>query len=100
MTPEAVALRDYMSDLSEEAWYAGWQTDVEYALWDAVEHGPRRYGRLELSERHVTKLRELSVACGGWIRFDDAANDEVFVPIEVWKRLAAERAADPSRPAV
>jgi hypothetical protein len=100
MSPEAAALRDYMSELSEEAWYAGWMMDLEYALWDAVEHGPRSYGRLELSAQHVTKLRALSAACGGWIRFDDVAGDEVFVPIEVWKRLAAERAADPSRPAV
>jgi hypothetical protein len=100
MNPEAAALRDYMSELSEEAWYAGWMMDLEYALWDAVEHGPRSYGRLDITEQHIATLRELSVTCGGWIRFSDDARREEFVPLETWTRLAAERAADPSRPAV
>jgi len=100
MIPEAAALRDYMSELSEEAWYAGWQTDLEYALCDAVEHGPRCYGRLDVTDRHIAKLRELSLACGGWIRFADDAPEEEFVPLDAWKHLTAARAADPSRPAV
>ena len=100
MTPEAAALRDYMSDLSEEAWYAGWMMDLEYALWDAVEHGPRSYGRLDITQQHIANLRELSAACGGWIRFAADAPEEEFVSLDTWKRLATERAADPSRPAV
>jgi hypothetical protein len=100
MSPEAVALRDYMSELSEEAWHAGWMMDLEYALWDAVEHGPRSYGRLAIPEQHIAKLRELSLACGGWIRFTDDGLKEEFVPLERWKRLAADRAADRSGPAV
>src|SRR5690348_8549344 len=100
MTPHAAALRDYMSELSEEAYYAGWMTDLEYALWDAVEHGPRSYGRLELTQEHLGKLRELSAACGGWIRFPEDAAEEEFVPLETWKRIADDRRADPSRPAV
>lgn len=97
MSPEAAALRDYMSELSEEAWYAGWMMDLEYALWDAVERGPRSYGRLEITEQHIAKLRNLSLACGGWVWFPDDAPEEEFVPLDTWKRLAAERAADPSR---
>ena len=100
MTAEAAALRDYMSELSEQAWYAGWMTDLEYALWDAVEHGPRSYGRLDITEHHIARLQELSTACGGWIRFGNDAPEEEFVALDPWKRLAAERAADPSRPAV
>lgn len=96
MTPEAVALRDYMSELSEAAWYARWMQDVEYELWDAVEHGPRRYGRLDISPEHIARLRALSAACSGWIRFDDVAGAEVYVPLDTWTRLAAERAARPS----
>jgi hypothetical protein len=34
-------LADYMSDLSEEAYSAGWMNGLEYALWDALT------GRLE-----------------------------------------------------
>ena len=76
MSPEAAALREYMSSLSEEAWYAGWMMDLEYALWDAVEHGPRSYGRLDVTEQHIAKLRDLSAACGGWIRFADGASGQ------------------------
>jgi len=88
------------SELSEEAWYAGWMIDLEYALWDAVERGPRSYGRLLITEEHIARLRQLAAACGGWIQFGDDAPEEKFVPLDAWKRLAAERAADPSRPAV
>ena len=91
MTREAAALRDYMSDLSEEAWYAGWQMDLEYALWNAVEHGPRSYGRLHITEQHIAKLRELSAACGDWIQFADDAREEEFVPLDAWKRRSRTR---------
>jgi hypothetical protein len=60
-------LADFMSELSEEAYYAGWMMDLEYALWEAVIGVRRDYGRLELSEAHCTRLRELSDNCGGWI---------------------------------
>jgi len=40
----AAALRDFMATLSEEAWAAGWMQGLEFARWDAVERGPRRYG--------------------------------------------------------
>ena len=100
MLPQAAALRDYMSELSEEAYHAGWMRDLEYDLWDAVEHGPRSYGRLELTEQHIAKLRELSAACGGWIQFHEDAPEEDFVPLERWKRIADDRRAASSRPAV
>lgn len=91
MTPSAAALRDYMSELSEEAWHAGWQTDLEFALWHALHGGPRRYGRLTLTDAHLSRLRELSDRCGGWVRFDDDAADEVFVPTDRWRRLVEAR---------
>lgn len=96
MTSAATALRDYMSALSEEAWYAGWMMDLEYALWDAVQHGPCVYGRLEITHQHVAKLRELSAACGGWVCYSGDSREEEFVPLDQWQRLAAARAA--SRP--
>jgi hypothetical protein len=100
MTTDVAALRDYMSELSEQAWHAGWMTDLEYALWSAINAGPRRYGQLELSTHHLERLRVLSNACGGWVRFDDMAGEEVFVPLGTWKDLVAKRAAESHRPAV
>ena len=93
LTPEAVALRDYMSELSEEAYCAAWLQDLEYALWSAIDRGPFEYGRLQLSAEHIERLRALSDACGGWIRFDDDLG-EVFVPLEEWRRRFTKRAGE------
>jgi len=92
VNPEAERLRDYMFDVSEEAWCAGWMTDLEYDLWSAVVAGPHEYGRLRITSEEVNELRKLAETCGGWIVFDDAAG-ETWVPLAEWKeRYRAKRA--------
>ena len=86
MKPEEKRLADYMSNLSEQAYYAGWMVGLENVLWNAVVDGPRKYGRLEITGEHIAKLKELSDACGGWIIFDDEKG-ETFVPLDEWLRL-------------
>jgi hypothetical protein len=86
MNPEEKQLADYISDLSEQAYYAGWMAGLEYILWNAVIDGPRKYGRLEITVEHIAKLKELSDACGGWIMFDDEKG-ETFVPLDEWLRI-------------
>ena len=83
LTPEQRELADYMSELSECAYCAGWMQDLEYALWRAATEGVFRYGRLDLTAEHIQRLKTLSDACGGWIRFDDEL-EESFVPITQW----------------
>jgi hypothetical protein len=100
MSLEATELRDYMSGLSQKAWNAGWMSDLEYALWDAVEHGPRSYGRLNITEQHIAKLHELSLACGGWIQFGENSQAEEFVPLGKWHRFVGARSDGSSPPAV
>jgi hypothetical protein len=55
---------DFMSDLSEEAYYAGWMDGFEYALWEAVIEVRREYGRLALTgiERARVSRRKGAVA--------------------------------------
>jgi len=77
-----------MSQLSEQAYAAGWMEGLEYALWKALVDGPYRYGRLQLIDNHIRELRKLSEACGGWIRFHDAG-EEAFVSLEQWQRIFA-----------
>ncbi len=86
MKSEEKQLADYMSDLSEQAYYAGWMAGLEYVLWHAMVDGPRKYGRLEITDEHIAKLKELSDACGGWIVFDDKKG-ETFVPLDAWLRI-------------
>ena len=85
LTPAQRDLEQYMSNLSEEAYCAGWMKGLEYALWEALLDMRREYGRLVLTQDHKTQLRCLSEACGGWIVFDDDT-EETWVPTPDWER--------------
>ncbi|KAF0813535.1 hypothetical protein IGB42_01886 [Andreprevotia sp. IGB-42] len=61
--------------------------DLEHALWHAIMHGPCQYGRLQITQSHILQLQQLSDACGGWIGFDDHA-EEVFIPMARWRLQA------------
>ena len=91
MSPEAEALRAFMSELSEKAYSAGWMSGLEYDLWKAVVDGPRRYGRLEVETSHISRLRQLAQGCSGWIFFDEATGEK-WIPIEEWKQRYSARA--------
>jgi hypothetical protein len=39
LTPAQCELAKYMSDLSEEAYCAGWMQGLEYALWQVLVEG-------------------------------------------------------------
>ena len=91
LTSEQRDLADYMSDLSEEAYYAVWMEGLEYSLWDAMNGKLSEYGRLAITEDHRRKLHELSQRIQGWIVFDDQ-REEVCLPLELWERsLAGQR---------
>jgi hypothetical protein len=78
------ALAQYMSDISEEAYCAGWMDGLEFALWQVALGARSEYGQLTLSGAHIANLRALSQAAGGWIVFDDAT-EETWVPLSDWK---------------
>ena len=94
LTPAQAELERYMSDLSEEAYCAGWMQGLEYALWEVVLGELGEYGRLVLSQEHRMRLRNLSQACGGWIVFDDES-EETWIPTAEWEqRFSAWRKQD------
>ena len=82
-------LAEYMIELSEEAYYAGWMEGLEYALWKAVVEGPYNYGRLNINKNHIENLQNLSTQCGGWIYFDHL-KEESFIDLESWKTKYSE----------
>jgi hypothetical protein len=86
MKLEEKRLADYMSDLSEQAYYASWILGLEYVLWSAIVDEPRKYGRLDITDEPVAKLKELSDACGGWVIFNDEKG-ETLVPLDEWFHL-------------
>jgi len=73
-----------MSELSEEAYYAGWMRGLEYALWEALIGHRREYGCLDITDDHRTRLRQLSDECDGWVVFD-GKNEETWLPLPVWQ---------------
>jgi hypothetical protein len=83
-------LIEYMSELSEEAFYAGWMEGLECALWDAVIQGPKKYGVLDITTNHISKLKLLSDTCGGWIIFDNE-REETFIPMEDWLKIYSSK---------
>ena len=85
LNPEQRALANYMSEISETAWHAGWMAHLEHDLWQAITGGSNSFGQMVLSQEHLRKLISLSERCGGWIVFDDRS-EETFVPIDEWKK--------------
>lgn len=97
LEPRARELADYMSDLSEEAYSAGWMKELEFELWEAVVGGPRRYGSIQITLEHIAHLQRLSEAACGWIVFDDKEG-ESLVPMGEWARVFANWKHHPSPP--
>ena len=85
LSPQQLALADRMSEISEEAFCAGWMSGLEYDLWRIVVAGSGTYGWFALDGAIIAELRALSDACGGWIVFDDQT-EETFVPREEWNQ--------------
>lgn len=90
LTPAQRELADYMSDLSEEHYCAGWLNDLEFALWGFVVDGPGMFGVLRVTPGKIARLIQLSSACGGWIVWRDEDQSETSLPMTEWLALYAE----------
>ena len=78
-----------MRRISEEAYCAGWLSGLEFYLWRFFSEGPGQFGGLDITNEHIASLQSLSDACGGWIVWDGAMKDEVFVPLIEWQQRFA-----------
>jgi hypothetical protein len=89
LSPDARALADRMSEISEETWCAGWMHDLEFTLWAAL-CGDTAEDRLKLTSSQVADLKALSSACNGWIVFREDT-EETYLPLPEWERRFAAR---------
>ncbi len=87
-------LAQLMSDISEEAFYAGWMDQLEYDLWAAIHEGRpkygRKYGQITLGDEQVRRLLELSERLGGWVWFNEELGLEEFNEHDRWAVLFAD----------
>jgi hypothetical protein len=77
-------LADFMNEISEDAYSASWESNLEYILWDAVINGERQYARHFISKEDIDYLTKLSTDCNCWIYFDDDT-ERTAIPLDEWR---------------
>jgi hypothetical protein len=86
LTPTQRDLAELMSDISENAWRAGWMQGLEYELWSAVKSPAGSGTRRLATQAQLERLNQLSKDCGGWIVFDQD-REETFISLAEWEAL-------------
>jgi hypothetical protein len=86
LTPKQQQLANLMSDISEECYYAGWMTGLEYNLWDAIVNGEKKYGHGQITQDYIVQLIQISKNCNSWIYFDDET-EETAVDFDKWQNI-------------
>jgi len=82
-TEDQQALYDLMSDLSEEYFFAGWICGCEDWLWRQLNNEGN--GNYNITDDQRKELEAAKNRAGGWIIWDDDANEPGFLTIESWK---------------
>ena len=83
LTPTQRDLAELMSDISENAWRAGWMMGLEYELWQELTSATNSSVPPLATQEQLERLSQLSKACGGWITFDQE-REELFVVLAEW----------------
>jgi hypothetical protein len=84
LTPDERQLAEFMSEISEKCYGAGWEKNSEYVLWDAVISGPRNFGQDTITQADIDELIKISNKSNAWIVFDDE-REEIAIPLNKWR---------------
>ena len=96
ITTYALDLRQCMSDISEEYYFARWMTGLEFNLWYAMmRDGGVRYGQGYITQDDADALRDCSHRSGGWWywperEFEQLTSEPQFTDLRYWQRAYAE----------
>ena len=96
-SPElALDLENYMCELSEKYFYAGWILDLERILWKEISsdtNNEKSLGKLTYSEAFI--LKKFSEEAEGWFYWPDHVKDgPVFVTKNEWKQIYEQSRID------
>lgn len=83
LTEKELHLATFMSEISEYCYSAGWMQNLEYALWNAVINGERKYGQSYITEADISTLIKLSTDADAWIVYDDD-KEETALSLKEW----------------
>lgn len=85
----ALGLLALMTGISEQCFYAGWMSDLEYDLWQIAPE--TSYGHGTITARQAQLLRLLAEEADGWWTYSDDHGDPVFLDLASWRKKAASR---------
>jgi hypothetical protein len=83
LTEKELRLAAFMSEISENCYSARWMQNLEYALWNAVINGERKYGQSYITEADISTLIKLSTDANAWIIFDNE-KEETALSLKEW----------------
>jgi hypothetical protein len=86
---DAVALRELMSEISEDKWCSGWESGLEVTLWRQLVESTDQITDETITCDEYARLRSLSAGAGGWWIHDH--KNRVFVPLARWEAMYAEQ---------
>jgi hypothetical protein len=92
LTPEQKRLEEFMSDISEKCYTAGWIHNLEYVLWYAMHNGPFKFAQDWITQEEIDELKRLSQECNCWIYMDDDT-EETAIEFSLWQQKYDEFAA-------
>ncbi len=86
ITGQAQQLADIMIQMSTKYYSTEWMMGVEFELWNEV------LGNQDLlSTSEITKLKDLSIACDGWIMMNYQSKGLEFISLSGWKKTFREK---------
>jgi len=89
LTSDQKHLAEFMSEISERCYFAGWMNNLEYVLWDVLESGQRTYGQDIITTKDITRLKALSDKSESWICFHPE-QEEIALTLNVWRQKFKE----------
>ncbi len=89
LTTKQRKLADFMSDISERCYSAGWIQHLEYVLWDSLTTGERKFGQNIISQQDINQLIQFSKDCNCWIYYNDIT-EETAIDIFSWRQIFDE----------
>jgi hypothetical protein len=80
----AQTLLEFMQELCRHVYKEPWMLRAEVHLWYVI-NGRDGFGFNNLSDNHRMHLRRLAISAGGWVSYEEAVGDVVFVPMLEWR---------------